>query len=69
MRLCFNLTISPSCQNLSKALDISKKKLLTSNSLSKVVKVSWVIDKTSLMQESPGWKPDWFLDMSLVAEK
>ena len=28
---CFNLKISPSCQTLSKALDISKKTPLTSN--------------------------------------
>ena len=21
------------------------------------------------MQESPGWKPDWFLEMSLLVEK
>ena len=46
-----------------------KKTLLTSNSLSKGVKISWVIDNSWLMQEPPSWKPDWFLEMSLSAEK
>ena len=48
---------------------MSKKALLTSNPLSKGVKISWVIDNRWLMQESPGWKPDWALEMSLLAEK
>ena len=69
MVLCFNLETSPSYQALSKALDMSKKALLTSNPLSKGVKISWVIDNRWLMQESPGWKPDWALEMSLLAEK
>ena len=59
----FSLKISPSCQTLSKALDMSKKRLLTSNPLSKVVKISWVIDNSWFMQESPGWKPEWFLEV------
>ena len=69
MSFCFNLKISPSCQTLSKALDMSKETLLTSDPLSKDVKISWVIDNSWLMQESPGWKPDWFLQMTLLAEK
>ena len=36
---------------------MSKKTLLTPNPLSKDVKISWVIDNSWLMQESPGWKP------------
>ena len=48
---------------------MSKKTLLTSNRLSKGVKISWLIDNSWLMQESPGWKPDWFLEISLLAEK
>ena len=69
MSFCFNLKRSPSYQTLSKALDMSKKTLLTSNPLSKDVKISWVIDNSWLMQESLGWKPDWFFEMSLLAEK
>ena len=48
---------------------MSKKTPLTSNPLSKDVKIQWVIDNSWLIQESPGWKPDWFLEMSLLAEK
>ena len=48
---------------------MSKKTLGTSNPLLKDVKISWVIDSSWLMQESPGWKPDCFLEMSLLAEK
>ena len=69
MPFCFNLKISPSYQTLSKALDMSKKTLLTSNPLSKDVKISRVSDNSRLMQESQGWKPDWFLEMRLLAEK
>ena len=32
-----------------------KKTLLTSNPLSKDAKISWVIDNSWLIQESPGW--------------
>ena len=46
-----------------------KKTLLTFNPLSKYVKIYWVIDNSWLMQESPGWKPDWLLEMKLLAEK
>ena len=48
---------------------MSKKTLLTSNPLSKEVKILWVIDNSWLMQESPSWKPHWLLEMSLLAEK
>ena len=48
---------------------MSKKALLTSNPLSNDVKISWVIDNIWLIQESPGWKADCFLEMSLLAEK
>ena len=53
----------------SKALDMSKKTLLISNPLSEDVKISWVIDNSWLIQEFPGWKPDWLLETSLLAEK
>ena len=69
MPFFFNLKIIPSCQTLSKALDKFKKKLLTSNSLSKNVKSLWVIYKSKLIQESSGWEPVWFLEMNLLAEK
>ena len=58
MSFCFNLKINLSYQTLSKALDMSQKTLLTSNPSSKDSKNSWVIDIRSLIQESPGWKPD-----------
>ena len=29
----------------------------------------WIIDNSWLMQKLPGWKPDWFLGMRLLAEK
>ena len=48
---------------------MSKKILLTSNPLSKDVKISWIIDNSWLIQESLGWKPDQFLEMSLLVEK
>ena len=48
---------------------MSKKTLLTSNTLSKDVKILWVIDNSWLIQESPGQKPDGLLEMSLLAEK
>ena len=43
--------------------------ILTSNPLSKDVKISWVTDNSWLMKESPGWKRDWFSKMSLLADK
>ena len=48
---CFNFKISPSYRTLSKALDMCNERLLTCNLLSKVVKISWVIDNSCLMQE------------------
>ena len=43
--------------------------ILTSNPLSKDVKISWVTDNSWLIKESPGWKRDWFSKMSLLADK
>ena len=45
-----------------------KKTLLTSNPLSKNVKILRLIDRW-LIQESPGWILDWFLVMNFLAEK
>ena len=48
---------------------MSRKALLTFNPPTKDIKISWVIDNSWLIQESPGWRPDWILEMSLLAEK
>ena len=66
MLFCFNLKLSPSCQFLSKPLDMSKKKLLRFNPILNDVNISWVTDNICLMQE---WKLEWLLEMSLLAEK
>ena len=62
MPFCFNLKISPSCQTLWKGLDMSEKALITSNSLSKDIKISWIVNNRWLIQKLPGWKPDRFLE-------
>ena len=43
--------------------------ILTSNPLSKDVKISWVTDNSWLIKESPGWKRDWFSKISLLADE
>ena len=50
----------PLCQTLSKALEMSKNTPLTSvrGLLSKLVCISWTIDKSWAIHESPGRKPD-----------
>ena len=69
MPFYFNLKITLSCQTFSNVLDMSKKTRLTFNPLSKDLKILSIIDNSWLIQGSPGWKPDWFLEMSLLAEK
>ena len=56
----FNLKISPLYQTLSKALEISRKIPLKSSGevQSNDVWISWVIDSSYEIQESPGMKPD-----------
>ena len=51
----------PSCQTLSKAIEISKNTPLTSlvGSQSKEELISLIIDSKFEMQESPGKNPDW----------
>ena len=44
------------CHTLSNAFEISTKILLTSRPSSKKLYISWVIDNSCLMQESPGFK-------------
>ena len=63
MPLCFNFKASLSYHTFSKALDMSKKALLTSNSLLKDLKILQLIDNSWLIQESLGWKPNWFLEI------
>ena len=60
MPFCSSLKITPSCQTLSKALHISKKTLLTSIPSSKDLRISWIIDNSWFIQESPGLKPNWW---------
>ena len=55
---CFSLKIIPLCQTLSNAFEISRKTPLTSKPSPKDVYISLVIDKSWLMQESLGLKPD-----------
>ena len=45
---------------------MSKKTLLTSNPL---IKMLWVIDNSCLIQESPGLKLDFFLEINLLMEE
>ena len=69
MPFCLSLKQRPSCQTLSKALDMSKKTALVSSTFSNVSKISVVIDRSWLMVESPGRNPDWFLVKRLFLEK
>ena len=52
---------TPSCNTRSKALDISKKRPLTSNEKlqSNEAYIWWIIEISWCMQESPGMKLDW----------
>ena len=54
----FYLKIIFSCHTLSNAFDISRKTILTSNPSSNDLYNSCVIDKSWLIQESAGLKPD-----------
>ena len=67
MPFCFSLKIIPLCQTFSNTFEISRKTPLTSNPSSKDLHISWVIDKSWLIQESPGLKPDWFEEMKLFS--
>ena len=69
MPFCSSLKITPSCQTLSKALDISKKTLLTSIPSSKDLRISWVIDNSWFIQESPGLKPNWWGVINFFSRK
>ena len=64
-----SLYISPSCQPLSKALDISKKTPLVSSEgyALKLEQIAWVIARNCDTQESPLRKP--FCSLSYELER
>ena len=55
---CSNLKMRPSFQTLSNAFDMSKTTPRTSYPSSSDAFIPWVIDKSWLIQESPGLTPD-----------
>ena len=65
----FNLYIRPLCHTSSKAFDMSRNTRLTSMTLSKEVKISWMIDRSWLLQGSPGLNPDYFGEIRLLCNK
>ena len=65
MPFCFNFKASLSYHTFSKVLDMSKKTLLTSNPLLKDLKILRLIDNSWLIQESLGWKPNWFSEIQI----
>ena len=67
MPFCFSLRIIPLCQTLSNTFEMSRKAPLTSNPPLKDLHISWVIDKSWLMQESSGLKPGWFTEIKLFS--
>ena len=69
MSFWVSLKMIPSCDTLSSAFEISRKTLQTSRPSSKEIYISWVIDSSWLMQESPGLKPDWLEEISLFSTK
>ena len=64
-----SLKISPSCHTLSKALEISRNIPRTSSPILKALKISWLIERSWLMQEFPGLNPKWFGKSRLFLEK
>ena len=66
---CFNLKIRLICHTLSEAFDISKNIDRTSWLSSKDSYIWCVIDRSWLVQESPGLKPDWFYGIRLFSVK
>ena len=55
----FNRKIGSLCQTLLRVLEMSRKRLLTSNSSSNGLQILRVIYKNWLIRESPGFKPGW----------
>ena len=67
MLFCFSLKIILLCQNSSNAFEILQKTPFTSNPSSKDLYILWLINKTWLIQESSGLKPDWFEEIKLFS--
>ena len=67
----FNLMMRPSCQTLLNAFEMSRKTPLTSTVgfSSNAVCISWIIDSSWAMHESPGRNPDWEGGKSLLLRK
>ena len=65
MPFCFNLKITPLCQTLSNAFEISRKTPLISNPSLKDLYTLWVIDKSWLIHKTPSFRPDWFEEIIL----
>ena len=59
----------PSCHTLSKAFEISRNISQTSYPLSNSFKISWLIERSWMMQESPDLNPDWFRERRLLSER
>ena len=59
-----SLKIRASCQTLQKALEMYKKFswVYKEGLASKPLNISWVVENSWDMQESPLWKPDWPLE-------
>ena len=66
---CFNLNIRALCKILSKALDISRKTPLTSNTSSKDRYISCVVEINWFVHESTSIKPDWFEEIKSLSVK
>ena len=62
------LKISPSCNTLSKALEIPKTIPQTLRPISRALNISWLIEGCWLMQKFLGLNPDWFAAKRLFSE-
>ena len=66
---CLNLYKSSLCHALSNAFEMSKNIPWTSRPSSKDLQISCVMDRSWLMHESLGLKPDWLGDIKLIPVK
>ena len=64
-----SLKMIPSCHTLSNTFEILSNTLLNLRPSSKELYISWLIDNSWLIQESPGLKPDWQEEISLFSIK
>ena len=63
------MKIRPLCHTLSKAFDMSKNTDRTSRPSSKDLYIGCVVDRSWLVQESPGLNLDWFCNIKLFSVK